>query len=55
MLHIFRADPSRKESSVVIQFAKPIPLAQALENAASALDDIIARGGGAIETMRISH
>jgi len=33
------ADPSRKVSPVVNQLAKPIPLAQSLENAATALDD----------------
>jgi len=33
-------DPSRKNSPVFIQFAKPIPFAQLLENAAIALDDI---------------
>ncbi|HMG91107.1 MAG TPA: hypothetical protein VK589_13670 [Chryseolinea sp.] len=35
------ADPSRKDSPVVNQFAKPIPYAQSFENAESALDDIV--------------
>jgi hypothetical protein len=37
---IVPADPSRKDSPALNQFAKPIPLAQFLENAATALDDI---------------
>jgi len=34
------AVPSRKDSPVVNQFAKPIPLTQSFENAPTALDDI---------------
>ena len=34
------AVPSRKDSPVVNQFAKPIPLTQSFENAATTLDDI---------------
>jgi len=34
------AVPSRKDSPLVNQFAKPIPLTQSFENAATALDDI---------------
>jgi hypothetical protein len=33
------SDPSRNDSPVVIQLAKPIPLAQFLENAGNAPDD----------------
>jgi len=39
-LHMVPADPSRKDSPVVTQLAKSIPLAQSHENAATALDDI---------------
>jgi hypothetical protein len=37
-------DPSRKNSPIFIQLARPISLAQSLETAATALDDILKRG-----------
>ena len=38
-LRMVRMDPSRKNSSVIISFAKPIPLAQVFDKEVIALDD----------------
>ena len=37
---MLRGDPSRKNSPVLNQLAKPIPLAQSFDIAATALDDV---------------
>ena len=37
---IIPVDPSRKDSPVLNQFAKPIPFAQYFDNTATALEDI---------------
>jgi len=38
--HMVPTDPSRKDSPMLNEFAKPIPLAQAIGNAATAYNDV---------------